>query len=474
MKKLVFLIAVFLVVFCMNSCDLFNQEETQIVDIDLGGTSGDGWTFMIYIAADNDLSEYAGLDINEMEQGLYDSNKGGNSSLDKDIRILVLKDQTGSNNTCLYLIQPDDDPSEIKSKIIVDGIYEENMELDMSDPKTLSDFVSFSINNCPSKHNALILWNHGGGVKSSMPNTKATKEFCEDDGEYMYTNELQQALYNVLTEDSATPPLTILGFDACLMGTIESAYEYREVASYYTASIVSEWGYGWGYSEIFKNFKNAGNPPTAEEMADILVKQYYESTKNYGGDHTMASINTAKLETLKEKIDSLAVAIYNEGDSSYQTEFETLRNKTIYPPVENNGTNLILLPYYDLYDLYVNIEGSTVFGDTVINAATDVKDALAQAVVASYGQCTDLGYNYYTTEDADALRGFSILIPNGEKTYNTDSYYDYAFWYTSKETTTSSNNPVGGLDFCTYDDDGIVESWRELFEAWYVNSGAEY
>ncbi|MBI9105904.1 MAG: hypothetical protein JEZ04_04110 [Spirochaetales bacterium] len=78
---------------------------------------GKGWTFLIYLAGDNSLSGYASIDMNEMEQGLYDAFKAGNTNLGSDVKILVLADFSGSGNTALYLMSPDNSDVIVSSKI---------------------------------------------------------------------------------------------------------------------------------------------------------------------------------------------------------------------------------------------------------------------------------------------------------------------------------------------------------------------
>ncbi|MDC7126398.1 MAG: clostripain-related cysteine peptidase [Spirochaetales bacterium] len=467
-----------------------NFEGDAVNIISSGATSGDGWTFFIYMAGDNTLSDYVPLDINEMEQGLYDS-YSTNTSISDDVKVLVLVDQDQNNDSKLYLIQPDNNSNTINSTRITNDTYTESLELDMSDPDTVTTFLEYGLENFSSTRNALIIWNHGGGAKSTTVAT-ASKEFCEDDsgGGYLYTNELQSALASCFTADADDPPLDFIGFDACFMGTIEEAYEFREYTKYFAASMASEWGYGWDYEEIFNNFSSSGSTPTASEMADISVKQYYLSTTDSTASsyaHSMAALDTSKLETVKSKIDSLAALVYNSGSSDYETEFESLRDDSAFVAIySTNASYIVYYPYYDLYDFCENITNSEKFSDDVKNVATSVNTALADAVVACYGNSVNLdntakydslGWDYYNLTDSDAVRGLSILIPNGETTTITTSSgtqvkpYDYCDWYTSSEIT---GEEYGGLDFCTYDDDSTVETWRELFEAWYAGDEAEY
>ena len=444
---------------------------------------------MVYMAGDNTLSRYVAVDINEMEQGLYDAVNSGNNQLESVLRVVVLADMGSTSDTALYLIEPDDTDEVVSKMLNVDFIPDG--ELNMADPGSLTDFVSYSLENFPSVYNALVIWNHGGGVRSIEPDEQASKAICEDDGDILYLNEVQSALSSAVDGES----FDIIGIDACLMGEVETAYEMRSLADYFVASMASEWGAGWGYKYIFDNFISSENPPLPADMADILVSQFYESTTGRvtGWPNTMTAVDTSALGALKTAIDNLAKAIHiYGGGNTAENEFEALRDASVfyYEPrpsnvaAEDNDAyeeQILAYPYYDLYDFCINISNSLVFDDSVKTQAAAVLSALDAAVVAAYGDSSSvdtyysdtrepLGLNYYDTEDGSAVRGLSIFIPHGELTwpYNSTEYSHYAYdwWYTS-DVLTDYTPSQGGIDFCTYDSDGTVETWRELFEAWY-------
>lgn len=440
-------------------------------------TPNKGWTFMIYMAGDNSLSDVVNLDLNEIEKGLFDSVSGGNSAIANDVRVLVLADFLGSSNTRLYQIIPDDTNYLVSPVLSTE--FNPTGELNMADPQTLQNFVNYGLTNYPSEHNALVLWNHGGGVKSLDIDPFLNKGICEDDGEILYLNEVQTAVEAALGSGNK---LDILGMDACLMGEVETAYEMRTVADYFVASAANELGYGWGYNYIFNNFTSAGNPPSPETLADILVTQFQQSTPSilhYDPD-TMVAVKTSELEVLKTAIDALAAQVYTDGAGA-QAAFQTARDASVYYHVYDDPTEIRYIPYYDIYSFCTEIEASSL-SPAVRTQAGVVKTALASSVVASYGNSSKfdtyhsswppLNLNYDETTDSAAVRGLSISIPHGEKVYESKSYYYTLWWYGDQLYNTNVTGVVlGGIDFCTYDSDGTVETWRELFEAWYDGDG---
>lgn len=466
------------------SSDSASSNEISITmpegDIEISANfskKDEGWTFLIYLAGDNSLSSYVNDDINEIEQGLYDALENGNSGVLEDAVVLVLADyETRFDDTVLYLMTPDDNSWVISSSEISDDAFSTDEDLNMGDPDTLSAFIEYGLEEYPSLYNALILWNHGGGSKSIGFEDVSSRNICSDDtsDDILYNDEVQQAIADGLAAASVDE-FDIIGFDACLMGTVETAYELRNLATYYTGSAASEWGSGWDYQEIFGEFSTEDDVPLPLEMADIFVTQYKESTDTESSyDNTMVTIELSKMETLKTQIDDLAAELYVDGDSSL---FETQRDNSAY---YYDSYPAYYYPYTDLYSFCSGVSVSDDFTAEAQAAADDVLEALDNAVVACYAEADiDNFEDYYYTDDANADRGLSIFISHGDETVTdaedvTQSWYGYyQWWYYDAEVTSSTGVALGNLDFCTSDTDGSVETWRELFEAWY-DSDCDY
>ena len=109
-------------------------------------------------------------------------------------------------------------------------------DMDMSQSRSLSDFISFAADACPADRYCLILWNHGGGAISG---------FGYDE---RYDSEMMplEAIDAALTK--AAVRFDFVGFDACLMATIETAFMLERHADYLIASEETEPGSGWAYT----------------------------------------------------------------------------------------------------------------------------------------------------------------------------------------------------------------------------------
>ncbi|HEX7320891.1 MAG TPA: clostripain-related cysteine peptidase, partial [bacterium] len=101
-----------------------------------------GWTVMVYMAADNDLSAWADSDIVEMRTANFD---------DDAVAVIAQLDKPGTGANYL--------------QITGGSVYNLGALgiIDMCDPKTLSDFIEGTIREFPADRYMLILWDHGTG-----------------------------------------------------------------------------------------------------------------------------------------------------------------------------------------------------------------------------------------------------------------------------------------------------------------------
>lgn len=114
-----------------------------------------------------------------------------------------------------YLITKDDDTHHITSPVL----WSQD-EINMSAPVTLVDFVKNSTQDFPAEHYALILWNHGLGFRGVCYDNDLTDE--------LNMTELESALSKIENDTGVT--FDLIGFDACLMGELEVAYQVKDYA----------------------------------------------------------------------------------------------------------------------------------------------------------------------------------------------------------------------------------------------------
>ena len=463
-------------------------------------TKTTAWTVMVYLDADNDLEPYGVSDFNEMEKGIYDAVAAGNTGITTDLQVIVMMDRvsgysTGDGNwtdTRLFKIKPDDDPSVSASERLDDGGsgtgHIANLgEKNMGDPANLGMFIDYCKANFPAQNYGLVLWNHGGGSRSwtqtvtyyaksgaTMTVEKtgpALKEVCYDQtsSDDLYTDEIQQT---IASRFSSSNKLGFIGFDACLMGAVEVAYEFRDLASYMAGSMNSEGGNGWDYTYLFSNIGAANITPAA--FVSAIVDQYQNQYKNTGSGETQSAIDLSQITLLKTRIDELAVALAGwvapggTINTTAKGQLETIRDAAVH--YYSDDADSAGIPFYDLYSLCSGLNASADTSSAVKTAALAVNSQLALAVVKAYGDSGISTQPYYFGTGASVGRGLTIFFSRGNVLDEGTSHYMYHWWYTAEDTQVwwESGRYYGKIDFCNSNGNGtrcIIEKGNRRSDA---------
>ncbi len=157
----------------------------------------------------------------------------------------------------------------------------------MTDPKTLSDYIRFCAENFPADRNELILWDHGGGSISGYGYDEKHKNSGS-----MTLAGINQAL------SSSGVEFDFIGFDACLMATLENAMMLSKYADYMIASEETEPGVGWYYTNWLTALSQNTSLPTIEigkQITDDFVNVCAQRCP--GQQTTLSVVDLAELET---------------------------------------------------------------------------------------------------------------------------------------------------------------------------------
>ncbi len=146
-------------------------------------------------------------------------------------------------------------------------LVEERPLGNMGHAEVFQDFLAYAKENHPAERVMINIWDHGGG-------TLAGAAFDELHGmDSLKLPEMHQAISGVFEENKAHPPVDIIGFDACLMATVDVAATFSGLSRYLVASQEVEPGGGWDYSAIFNAL--AEEPETDPyELATIICDSY--------------------------------------------------------------------------------------------------------------------------------------------------------------------------------------------------------
>ncbi|QZT35909.1 hypothetical protein K5X82_11450 [Halosquirtibacter xylanolyticus] len=209
-------------------------------------------TLIVYMAADNNLRDYA----IQNSYGIIEGLKRGQ-------RVIVFLDN-GEDQSYLFQL---DDPT---SKSIYQNKVKTYPNRNSGTPSVLYGVLNDIIQRYPSTNYDLILWSHG---TSWLPSNRVqTKSFGLDHTSSIDIHELAMAL---------PVKFRSIIFDACLMGSVEVISQLKDKADYIVASPTDILAEGLPYSEITPILLDKKRPieERLEKVCDAFYS-FYNNMKN--------------------------------------------------------------------------------------------------------------------------------------------------------------------------------------------------
>jgi len=157
----------------------------------------------------------------------------------------------------------------------------------MTDPATLTSFIKYCNQNFPANRNELIFWDHGGGSISGYGYDEKHKN----------SGSMSLAGINTALKNAGTT-FDFIGFDTCLMATLENCLMIAPYADYIVASEETEPGIGWYYTDWLTSFAGNTSIPTVE-LGKLIVDSFVdECAKRCPGQKaTLSVVDLAELST---------------------------------------------------------------------------------------------------------------------------------------------------------------------------------
>lgn len=168
----------------------------------------------------------------------------------------------------------------------------------MTSPATLTRFIQYCAKNFPdANRNMLIFWDHGGGSISGYGY----------DEKYASAGSISlQGINEALGATGVT--FDMIGFDTCLMATLENALMLDQYGDYLVASEETEPGVGWYYTNwLTKLSKNTSMPTT--ELGKNIIDDFVSvcAQKCPGQKTTLSLVDLAELSaTVPVKLNDFA------------------------------------------------------------------------------------------------------------------------------------------------------------------------
>ncbi len=335
---------------------------------EIRGNGRDVFTIMVYICG-SDLETDAGMATSDINEMLYAKVNNPNLNIiletggTKKWSNSVMKSTTNQR----YLV------TGTGLKLIQDNVGKKAM----TDPDTLQDFVRYCAANYPANRNALILWDHGSGslggfgYDTLFPNSGS-----------MTIDEINAAL------SGAGVKFDFIGFDACLMATLETAYMLNNHADYMIASEETEPGIGWYYTNWLSELSDNTSLDT-RTIGKQIIDDYIAKCASSAPNQT-TTLSMVDLVALNNQVDSAFRSFANSANGQLDADYKVVSNAR----GDAREFGQAKLDQVDLVDLAKNIDSME---------ATRLVNALDTCIV----------YNK-TSRNITRAHGLSIYFPYDE------------------------------------------------------------
>ncbi len=358
------------------------------------------WTFLVYQGGDNDLDALLRADIEEMKK----------ANLSGKIAVLVQSDSpvTGlrrlfvekGKETVLYKIQSSDSADALK----------------------IADFVAWGQRAFPAKRFALIMASHGLGWRSAAESRGVVTDDPAD--AVMNFVALKQALlYSITYYGSYVRPLDLIGFDACLMGLLEVAFQLKDTGKHLVFSQANEPAYGWGYESLFNRISSS--PATLDGLAlgKLMLEEYRNFYVSSGLDSrysgTLSLVDLGKIANCVTAFQNWANLV-SANISTVKGALLGIRDALAAATGTLTGPERFLVQafeytdYRDLIDLVTAFKSSFPQGNYLVD---EIEDTVSAAVPATtrfgtkYLRAHGLSVSFPAPCDYTDYLGSSTAIP---------------------------------------------------------------
>lgn len=346
--------------------------------------SGPGtWTVLVYMNADNDLEPAALEDLREM--------MAVESSTAARIVVQVDRHPAYDNGEIGGL----DDFTSTKRVLVEPGSLrelEDLGELDLAAPKALSDFVAWGMEKYPAEKTALVFWDHGGGW------TGFGVDESTGEGELLTVPEIETGLRSGLGDKK----LALIGFDACLMASFETADTLAPFASYFLASEDLEPGHGWDWRSMQLLMSTPTSNP--EELSGQIISDYKAQAEvnDTAAAITLSLVDLSELPALKAAVDSFSQAVASGGEPASVALARARENARSYQSSSPDPSRSQFL-----YDLGSLAGVAAELHSPLAASSTELRNVLGRAIKKNHfgsAQAGSSGLTVYFPPSPESVR----------------------------------------------------------------------
>ena len=266
------------------------------------------WSIFLYVCGSNLESEAA-----EATYDLYEIDSVYGKP--DDVNIVV---EAGGSKSWHSYYSSVIDASKLNRFHLTNGTYVQDEQItnaNMGKSSTLQSFLEWGIDTYPAEKYALILWNHGGGLAGC----------CQDENynDMLTDDEVCDAVDGAF-RNTGTSKFEWIGYDCCLMQTMEVAEFNSQYFNYQVGSQEVESGYGWKYDGWIGNVYNKKSTETIlTSIVDSYINQFSggEDATDSDSNQTLSYLDLSKISAFKDAWETLATKTKAKITTSNRSNF---------------------------------------------------------------------------------------------------------------------------------------------------------
>ncbi len=395
------------------------------------------WNILVFLNAKNNLEPFSFVNFEQMA-------KVGSTS---QVNVLVefgrpqrhyVDDYGAWSKTFRFRVEKGMEPTE-------GAALEDLGTVNMGDGQALADFVTWAKAAYPAKRTMLVIWDHGQGWRRQQritmrlqPNelTQIVKiresargrlgdlmgsmqpipddtrlhgafryvSHDEDTGDKLYNREIQDALGSL----AQSAQIDVIGFDACLMSMLETAYALRDHGAVMVGSEELEPADGWSYENFLGPLTSDPAGIDAAGLGALIVDGY----RKYYGDRdatTLSAVDLAKSAKLANALSQFATTATGNLDGHLPVLKLARDACENYAP--GYGLNSI-----DLGRFLDEVKAAPGVQATLARRASTAKAALKDMVIDNYASTLRQG--------SFGSQGLAIYFPRSRLEFENDPDHD--------------------------------------------------
>ena len=226
-----------------------------------------------------------------------------------------------------------------------DGLHSLGVSADvnMGSEEGLADFLRFGKENFSADHSVFVFWDHGGGSAGGI---------CLDERyqTMISLDEVHDAFDSVYGANPDNPPFEVIGFDACLMATVDTLNSVHGFSRYMVASQETEPGCGWNYNGWVGALARDPSMGGAA-LGKVICDTYMDGCREYDVDDiaTLSLSDVSKAPELFNAYGAYGVEALQAAAENPRQLFSQLSRGA--EAAENYGGNTREQGYYDMVDM---------------------------------------------------------------------------------------------------------------------------